>query len=197
MPDRYPKSTEMLNEIEKEQKCLFDDMMFASAAYTRPEIIDDIVRHVFTKAGIPVSRIERTEIQKKLLSADAKEIVLDCYAETSDGRKMAVEIQNEASGFGHEREAFYTARLRIQESRGTDYESMMPVYLIILHRHDPYRKSGNNLPIYVKGCYIENTDIVYNDGMNVIRVNGDYMEKGDIIGDLMRAMKATRLGIRI
>lgn len=36
MPDEYPKSMEMLNWIEKEQECLFDDMMFTSAAYTRP-----------------------------------------------------------------------------------------------------------------------------------------------------------------
>ena len=28
--------------------------------------------------------------------------------------------------------------------------------------------------------------------MNVLRVNGDYMERGDVLGDLMRAMKAER-----
>ena len=104
--------------------------------------------------------------------------------------RMAVEVQNDPSRFSYIREGFYLSKLRVLEDKGKDYDDMLPVYLIILHRHDPYRKY--NLPIYRKSCYIENTGIKYSDGMNVLRVNGDYMERGDILGDLMRSMKAVR-----
>ena len=179
-----------INTILKKQRCLYDDVCFAAAASERPEIIEDIVMRVFSKAGIPVMKVTRSEIQKKIFSPAFKDIVFDCYAETEDGVRMAVEVQNDASGFGHEREGFYLSKLRLMEDKGKGYDEMMPVYLIILHRHNPYRKY--NLPIYRKSCYIENTDIRYADGMNVLRVNGDYMERGDVLGDLMRAMKAER-----
>ena len=179
-----------INTILKKQRCLYDDVCFAAAASERPEIIEDIVMRVFSKAGIPVMKVTRSEIQKKIFSPAFKDIVFDCYAETEDGVRMAVEVQNDESGFGHEREGFYLSKLRLMEDKGKSYDEMMPVYLIILHRHNPYRKY--NLPIYRKSCYIENTDIRYADGMNVLRVNGDYMERGDVLGDLMRAMKAER-----
>ena len=80
---------------------------------------------------------------------------------------MAVEVQNDPSRFSYIREGFYLSKLRVLEDKGKDYDDMLPVYLIILHRHNPYRKY--NLPIYSKSCYIENTGIKYSDGMNVLR----------------------------
>ena len=182
-----------INTILKKQRCLYDDVCFAAAASERPEIIEDIVMRVFSKAGIPVMKVTRSEIQKKIFSPAFKDIVFDCYAETEDGVRMAVEVQNDASGFGHEREGFYLSKLRLMEDKGKSYDEMMPVYLIILHRHNPYRKEKENLPIYIKQCHYAGTDIYYNDGMNVLRVNGDYTEDGDILGDLMAAMRATRI----
>ena len=180
----------IIKRITRRQKCLFDDGLFTVAAYKKPEIIEDIVMRVFTKAGIAIRGISRSEVQKRTFTSAFRDVIFDCYAETEDGVRMAVEVQNDASGFGHEREGFYLSKLRLMEDKGKGYDEMMPVYLIILHRHNPYRKY--NLPIYRKSCYIENTDIRYADGMNVLRVNGDYMERGDVLGDLMRAMKAER-----
>ena len=189
--DKMKDYSEFIKKIKARQKCLFDDALFATSVSANPEIIDEIVRRVFLKAGISISKVTKPAIQKKLVEYKGKEIILDCYAETEDGRKLAVEIQNDASEFDHIREGYYVAKLRTLEKRGTKYRDMLPVFLIILHRHNPYRMHGLNLPIYEKTCSIKGTGIVYNDGMNVIRVNGDYDEKGDIIGDLMTSMKAT------
>ena len=182
----------IIRKITRRQKCLFDDGLFTVAAYKKPEIIEDIVMRVFTKAGIAIRGISRSEVQKRTFTSAFRDVIFDCYAETEDGVRMAVEVQNDASGFGHEREGFYLSKLRLMEDKGKGYDEMMPVYLIILHRHNPYRKEGLNLPLYEKGCYIRNTELTYADGMNVLRVNGDYMERGDVLGDLMRAMKAER-----
>ena len=182
--------SEFIKKIKANQKCLFDDALFAASVSANPEIIDEIVRRVFLKAGIPISKVIKPAIQKKLVEYRGKEIVFDCYAETEDGRKLAVEIQNDTSEFDHIREGYYVAKLRTLERKGTSYKNMMPVFLLILHRHNPYKRYVVNLPIYEKNCSIKGTAIVYNDGMNVIRVNGDYIEEGDIIGDLMASMKA-------
>ena len=182
--------TNIIEKVIRRQRCLFDDGLFTVAAYRRPEIIDDIVKRVFSKAGIEIRSISRSEVQKRLFSPESRDVIFDCYAETEDGMRMAVEVQNDPSRFSYIREGFYLSKLRVMEDKGKDYDDMLPVYLIILHRHDPYRKY--NLPIYRKSCYIENTGIKYSDGMNVLRVNGDYMERGDIIGDMMRSMKAVR-----
>ncbi len=48
-----------------------------------------------------------------MVSAGYKEIVSDCYAESEDGSKMAVEVQNDAGGFSHMREGDLS-RLRMQ-----------------------------------------------------------------------------------
>ncbi len=179
-----------MEEMKAQQKCLFDDYLFTVSAMIHPAVIEEIASRVFSKAWIAVRRIEKINAQKRLYALDEKEIVFDCYAETDKGERIAIEVQNDASRFSYKREGFYAAKLRVHEERGRIYDEMMPVYLIILHRHNPYKKRGYSLPIYRKECYIEDTDIRYDDGMRVLRVNGDYMEKGDGLGDLMRSMKA-------
>lgn len=181
-----------MEEMKSQQKCLFDDYLFTVSALIHPAVIEEIASRVFRKAGIPIKRIENMSAQKKLHALGGKEIIFDCYAETDNGERIAIEVQNDASRFSHKRESFYVSELRIHESRGMDYDEMMPVYLIILHRHNPYKKEGGNLPVYIKECHYVGTNLYYNDDMNVLRVNGDYMERGDILGDLMRSMKAKR-----
>ncbi len=182
-----------INSILKKQHCLYDDVCFAAAANENPEIIEDIVKRVFSKTGINIKSISRSEVQKRLFSPESRDVIFDCYAETEDGVRMAVEVQNDPSRFSHIREGFYLSKLRVMEDKGKDYDDMLPVYLIILHRHNPYRKQGFNLPLYEKGCYIKDTGMKYSDGMNVLRVNGDYMEEGDMLGDLLAAMRATEI----
>ena len=130
----------IIKKITRRQKCLFDDGLFTVAAYKKPEIIEDIVMRVFTKAGIAIRGISRSEVQKRTFTSAFRDVIFDCYAETEDGVRMAVEVQNDASGFGHEREGFCLSKLRLMEDKGKGYDEMMPVYLIILHRHNPYRK---------------------------------------------------------
>ena len=183
---------EFMEEMKAQQKCLFDDYLFTVSAILCPAVIEEIASRVFLKAGMPIKRIEMTSAQKKLHALGSKEIIFDCYAETDKGERIAIEVQNDASRFSHMREGFYLSELRVHEKSGRGYDEMMPVYLIILHRHNPYRKENEDLPVYIKECHYAGTDIYYNDGMNVLRVNGDYMERGDVLGDLMRAMKAER-----
>ena len=183
---------EFMEEMKAQQKCLFDDYLFTVSAILCPAVIEEIASRVFLKAGMPIKRIEMTSAQKKLHALGSKEIIFDCYAETDKGERIAIEVQNDASRFSHMREGFYLSELRVHEKSGRDYDEMMPVYLIILHRHNPYRKEKEDLPVYIKECHYAGTDIYYNDGMNVLRVNGDYMERGDVLGDLMRSMKAKK-----
>ena len=42
----------IIREVARRQRCLFDDGLFTATAYKKPEIIHDIVRRVFSKAGI-------------------------------------------------------------------------------------------------------------------------------------------------
>ena len=183
---------EFMEEMKAQQKCLFDDYLFTVSAILCPAVIEEIASRVFLKAGMPIKRIEMTSAQKKLHALGSKEIIFDCYAETDKGERIAIEVQNDASRFSHMREGFYLSELRVHEKSGRGYDEMMPVYLIILHRHNPYRKENEDLPVYIKECHYAGTDIYYNDGMNVLRVNGDYMERGDVLGDLMRSMKAKK-----
>ena len=93
-----------MEEMKAQQKCLFDDYLFTVSALIHPAVIEEIASRVFRKAGIPIKRIENMSAQKKLHALGGKEIIFDCYAETDNGERIAIEVQNDASRFSHKRE---------------------------------------------------------------------------------------------
>lgn len=161
--------------------------IFEGIAY---EIIDRVLRYA-GETGPGKIRIVNAESKENDSSLPyLKKAIFDCLVITEDGRKIAVEIQNRASDFRHRREGFYASKLRVMERAGIGYDEMVDVYLIIFHSDNPFRKEGLNLPLYIKECYIKGTAYKYSDGINVIRVNGEW-KGNDSIGELVEAMHAT------
>ncbi len=160
--------------------------IFEGIAY---EIIDRVLRYA-GETGPGKIRIVNAESKENDSSLPyLKKAIFDCLVITEDGRKIAVEIQNRATDFGHRREGFYASKLRVMERAGIGYDEMVDVYLIIFHSDNPFRKEELNLPLYIKECYIKGTGYKYSDGINVIRVNGEW-KGNDSIGELVEAMHA-------
>lgn len=172
----------------------FDDDFFALSINANHGIAYEIVNRVLKQAGRKgagkIKLITSEDRQFDNAMPYFKATVFDCLAITEDGRKIAIEIQNRARNFSHRREAFYASRLRVMEYAGKEYDEMMDVYLIIFHSDNPFRFQGINLPLYIKRCYIDGTEYTYDDGINIIRVNGEWKED-DAIGELVKAMHAT------
>ncbi len=161
--------------------------IFEGIAY---EIIDRVLRYA-GETGPGKIRIVNAESKENDSSLPyLKKAIFDCLVITEDGRKIAVEIQNRAIDFGHRREGFYASKLRVMERAGIGYDEMVDVYLIIFHSDNPFRKEELNLPLYIKECYIKGAAYKYSDGINVIRVNGEW-KGNDSIGELVEAMHAT------
>ncbi len=178
-----------------EEANLYDSEFFAASIRIFSGIAYEIIERVLRAAGetgagkIRIVRAESKENDPHI--PYYKKAIFDCLVITEDGRRIAVEIQNRASDFGHRREGFYSSKLRVMERSGIEYDEMVDVYLIIFHRDNPFRKDGLNLPLYIKECYIKGTEYKYSDGINVIRVNGEW-DGDDPIGELVKAMHATR-----
>lgn len=172
----------------------FDDDFFALSINVNHGIAYEIVNRVLKQAGRKgagkIKLITSEDRQFDNAMPYFKATVFDCLAITEDGRKIAIEIQNRARNFSHRREAFYASRLRVMEYAGKEYDEMMDVYLIIFHSDNPFRFQGINLPLYIKRCYIDGTEYTYDDGINIIRVNGEWKED-DAIGELVKAMHAS------
>ena len=169
-----------------EEANLYDSEFFAASIRIFSGIAYEIIERVLRAAGetgprkIRIVRAESKENDPHV--PYYKKVIFDCLVITEDGRRIAVEIQNRASDFGHRREGFYSSKLRVMEMTGIE------LYLIIFHRDNPFRKDGLNLPLYIN---IKGTEYKYSDGINVIRVNGEW-DGDDPIGELVKAMHATR-----
>ncbi len=172
----------------------FDDDFFVLSINTNYGIAYEIVNRVLKQAGKKgPGKIKLITSEDRKLDTTMpyfKATVFDCIAITEDGRKIAIEIQNRARNFSHKREAFYASKLRVMEYAGEEYDEMMDIYLIIFHSDNPFRFQRLNLPLYIKRCYIDGTGYIYDDGINIIRVNGEWKED-DAIGELVEAMHAS------
>lgn len=179
-----------------EPPSLFDDRLFRYASSVSDALTEEILRIIFHKSGIERNLIiYRREAEHAVSSYAYKEVRFDFFAEMLDGSLADIEIQRKHRDFDYEREDMYSSILRTLVPSGIRYRAIKPVYLIILNENNPFPDLDE--PIYISGKHyggISGSTVYYDypSTVNIIQVNGDYLKRGDELGNLLISMKARR-----
>ena len=156
---------------------------------------DDFMTIVFssdTKAAELI--LERDDLtvkscmsQQEKRNLYGRSVILDIIAEDTDHRLYNIEIQRSDKGNSPKRVRYNTAMIDSHTLQcGDDFTDLPELYIIFITEHD-YLKL--NKPYYKVKKYFDVTDkngqkIAYDDGINVMYVNGTY-RGNDAIGKLM------------
>ena len=160
---------------------------------------DDFMTIVFssdTKAAEFLLRIilERDDLtvkscmsQQEKRNLYGRSVILDIIAEDTDHRLYNIEIQRSDKGNSPKRVRYNTAMIDSHTLQcGDDFTDLPELYIIFITEHDylklnkPYYKVKKNFDVSDKDGKI----ITYDDGVNVMYVNGTY-RGNDAIGKLM------------
>ena len=87
-------------------------------------LLNDILPERIVKIEYDPNEIDR-------FAANDKNVIMDVFCHTDDGRRILVEMQKKDEDGFHQRMLYYgAARLREQLEAGDDYETICPVYVI-------------------------------------------------------------------
>ena len=111
-----------------------------------------------------------------------RSVRLDIVAEDTEGRVYNIEIQRADKGVSEKRARYNLSMLDSHTlKRGADFSSLPETYVIFITEHDYF---GLGKSIYKIKKIVEGTSLSFNDGCNILYVNGEY-RGNDEIGHLM------------
>ena len=131
--------------------------------------------------------VMKVEVQKTMKSPmkGGRDIILDVYAEDSEGKHYDIEIQNDSSGASPQRARMHSCRLdsRMLKSR-EDFKEMKESFVIFITEKDVI---GKGYPVYhVDRCIKELGNMDFKDGNHIIYVNGSFLDETTPVGRLMK-----------
>ncbi len=121
--------------------------------------------------------------QKEKRNLFGRSVRLDIIAEDDKGKLYNVEVQRADKGASPKRVRFNLAMLDSHLlQKDADFDALPETYIIFITEHD-YYKAGK--PVYkIKKIVDDNINLIFDDGCNIIYVNGAY-RADDAIGHLM------------
>lgn len=116
-------------------------------------------------------------------------IILDIYAEDSEGKVYDIELQNENSGADVRRARFHSSMLDTKMLKSAQkFREIHDSYIIFITKDD-YMRLG--MPMYHVERVIQESGKLFGDGSHIIYVNGSYKNDDDLIGKLMHDFRCT------
>ena len=130
---RKEKERIIRNVFERTYIDLTCDWAFKHVFGNHPDILMMLLNDILPETIVRVE-YDTNEIDRE--SARDKNIIMDVFCHTSDGRRFVVEMQKESRDGFHQRMLYYgAARLREQLKPGDDYAALEPVYVICFMDH--------------------------------------------------------------
>jgi len=166
--------------------CLMDDTFMRKYFQDSIECTEEILHIILDNKDI---KIIQNDTQHLIASLQGKEIVLDMYA-SSASEKYNVEMQNKSKGANPKRTRYHSSMIdsNILE-KGAEPIDLPTTYVIFITKNDYF---GKGLPIYHIKRYIEEMQEVFDDGTNIIYINGDYENTSTDLGKLIHDFKCTQ-----
>ena len=122
-------------------------------------------------------------IQKDYKNLQGRSAVLDCVAETTDGRVLNIEIQQEKEGASPKRARYYSGLLDMNKLKaGQDFEELPESYVIMITRGDIL---GYARPIYHISRMIHEENASFPDDSHIIYVDVNKADETTELGRLM------------
>ncbi len=143
------------------------------------ELTQFVLRILLSRDDLIVNSVMSQKEKRNLFGRSVR---LDIVAEDDKGKLYNVEVQRADKGATPKRVRFNLAMLdsRILQ-KNDDFDKLPETYIIFITENDYYKKGK---PIYKVKKTIDDTDMCFDDGCNIMYVNGAY-RANDAIGHLM------------
>ena len=163
---------------------LMDDDFMTIVFSSDPKAAEFLLRIILERDDLTVKSCMSQQEKRNLYG---RSVILDIIAEDTEHKLYNIEIQRSDKGNSPKRVRYNAAMIDSHTlHRGKDFTDLPELYIIFITEHD-YLKLKK--PYYKVKKYFDVTDkngqkIAYDDGINVMYVNGTY-RGNDAIGKLM------------
>ena len=143
------------------------------------ELTEFMLRILLSRDDLTVKSVMSQKDKRNLFGRSVR---LDIVAEDDKGKLYNVEVQRANKGASPKRARFNLAMLDshiLQKS--DDFDDLPETYIIFITENDYYKKGKS---VYKIKKTVDDTDLIFDDGCNIIYVNGAY-RADDAIGKLM------------
>ena len=177
---------ENLKRIEKLR--LMDDDFFSEALNGKCEAVGYILKTVLNRDDL---KVVETKTQVEYKSATKRSIRLDVKAVDANQEHFDIEIQREDKGAGAKRARFHGSMIdRDLLEKGKKFEELPESFIIFIIENDKYDRG---VPIYHIERMIEEHDYaLFEDGLHILYVNGEYQDLDTPVGRLMHDFHCTK-----
>ena len=164
---------------------LFDDDLMSRVFDNNVEATELLLRIIFKRPIKVVKAKGQEEIRS--FSVDGRTVRLDIMAVDSDGKKIDIEVQTGEKGSDIKRARYHSSLLDSgMLKKGQDFSEIRDSYVIFIYKHDKFHAG---LPVYHINRYVGETGEMFEDGSNIIYVNGTYSgddDLGKMLADFMQ-----------
>ena len=164
---------------------LFDDDLMSRVFDNNVEATELLLRIIFKRPIKVVKAKGQEEIHS--YDIDGRTIRLDIMAVDSDGKRIDIEVQTGEKGSEVKRARYHSSMLDSgMLKKGQDFSEIRDSYVIFIYKHDKFRAG---LPVYHINRYVGETGEMFEDGSNIIYVNGTYSgddDLGKMLADFMQ-----------
>ena len=164
---------------------LFDDDLMSRVFDNNIEATELLLRIIFKRQIKVVKARGQEEIHS--YDIDGRTIRLDIMAVDSDGKKIDIEVQTGEKGSEVKRARYHSSMLDSgMLKKGQDFSEIRDSYVIFIYKHDKFHAG---LPVYHINRYVGETGEMFEDGSNIIYVNGTYSgddDLGKMLADFMQ-----------
>ena len=176
---------------ETVQKMTLMDDIFIRNVLKDPACTETILQTILEQQEL---RVKGQVIQKDYKNLQGRSAVLDCVAETTSGRLLNIEIQQEKDGASPKRVRYYSGLLDMNKLKpGQKFEELPKSDVILITRGDVL---GYQRPIYHIWRTIHEVSEDFTDESSIIYVNAENEDETTELGRLMhdfRCRKASEL----
>ena len=164
---------------------LFDDDLMSRVFDNNIEATELLLRIIF---GRPIKVVKaKGQEEIRSFSVDGRTVRLDIMAVDSDGKKIDIEVQTGEKGSDIKRARYHSSLLDSgMLKKGQDFSEIRDSYVIFIYKHDKFHAG---LPVYHINRYVGETGEMFEDGSNIIYVNGTYSgddDLGKMLADFMQ-----------
>lgn len=155
---------------------------FMTMAFDKP--VAQHILSVIMGKNLIVKSVKSQPVEDNFFSRSCR---FDVLAEDSNGKIYNIEVQNSNEGAVPRRARYNCEKLdELVIRKGMAYNDYPETYVIFITQNDVL---GDGLPIYHIRRYIEENGKLFDDGQQIIYVNGENIDTSTALGQLMVDMQ--------
>ena len=149
-----------------------DDTFMRALFRDSPELVEMFLRTVLKKPDLKVIQSETQADLKRITGS--RGLCRDVVATDDSGKKYDIEVQRDISEMKPERARYHASAMDVENSwKGMEFEELPETYVIFITEKDYFERKQ---PIYSIQRTVHDNNSPFNDGSNILYVNGEYRD---------------------